>query len=181
MTVALEPKPAEVANAVDLCVGCGLCCDGTLFKNGEVVAEDQYEPLEPYVVDMFVEGEKSFFRQPCPYFDGTCCINYEGRFTVCRTFQCELLKSCRSGQTDWTQAKAVVVEAQKLIATARSCGNEAVSYEYRRTQRAALAEELQQVAPDERRRCGQKLLSLVALGTFLERWFYLSEQQVDKS
>jgi Fe-S-cluster containining protein len=77
----------------DLCVACGMCCDGTMF--GNVVAQD-HELVQMIFLGAETkykeEEDKHFFLQPCPaHINGSCSI-YETRPKTCSGYKCHLLK-----------------------------------------------------------------------------------------
>lgn len=96
-----------------LCTTCGLCCDGTLFADVELVGQAEIARLEIMGMDTENEGRSSgLLSQPCAALRGTRCGIYAHRPKCCRSFQCLLLLNAESG--------AVTVErALKQIADAR--------------------------------------------------------------
>jgi hypothetical protein len=75
----------------DLCLRCGLCCDGTVFSN--IILEPGEED---YVASLglhpTVAEDKPVAPQPCPAFVDGCCSLYEvGRPKTCHTYACGIL------------------------------------------------------------------------------------------
>src|SRR4051794_33883927 len=69
-----DPRADEETS---ICVGCGLCCDGTLFSHLGVVDEsDLGLPLQALGVSLIVEADPPVFALPCPAFDGCACSIY---------------------------------------------------------------------------------------------------------
>lgn len=69
-----------------LCLSCGLCCDGTLFR---------YVPLEPKEARRLagrVTPCEGGMEQPCRALDGVHCTVYDDRPTTCRAFRCLALQ-----------------------------------------------------------------------------------------
>ena len=69
----------------DLCVACGMCCDGTMF--GNVVAHD-HELVQMIFLGAETksnsDSSRHFFLQPCPaHVNGSCSI-YETRPLICK-------------------------------------------------------------------------------------------------
>ena len=90
----------------DLCLSCGLCCDGSLFwavplGEGETVPA----PLD-------ADGH---LRQPCPCFNGACTI-YQDRPAGCRDFTCHVLDAVAAGRRDRDWALARIAEMRATLA-----------------------------------------------------------------
>src|SRR2546428_11746748 len=116
----LEPAPAappdKPSSAVaQLCPECGLCCNGVLFGDVELQANDNATTLAARGLRIEQKGKKLRFLQPCSCLDGTLCRIYADRPARCRTFECRLLQR--------VQAKAVTLPAAlKAIGEARQQG-----------------------------------------------------------
>lgn len=91
----------------DLCLGCGLCCDGSLFWAVPV------EPEDAAPVELDAEGN---LRQPCACFNGQCTI-YPERPASCRAFECRVLQIVQAGHHDiaWAHQQ---VDGMKLLVAA---------------------------------------------------------------
>ena len=87
----------------NLCLSCGLCCDGALFR--QIALQEQEQPLA---------GGEPVLMQPCRFFDGTCTI-YAERPAKCRTFQCLVLRQVRNGALSRTDADKLIRDARALI------------------------------------------------------------------
>ncbi len=96
----------------DLCLSCGLCCDGAIFDQAG---------LEPGELGLAAEGlelveqdGRTFFRLGCPCLNGTACQIYGRRPAICSAFRCPLLRRLDSGDIDLPGALATVGEARRL-------------------------------------------------------------------
>ncbi|MEM7744050.1 MAG: YkgJ family cysteine cluster protein [Pseudomonadota bacterium] len=89
----------------DLCINCGMCCDGSLFWAVPIDAED------PAPVTRDEDGR---LRQPCACFDGVCTI-YAQRPGACRTFDCRVLQIVKAGHKDAKWARAQIAAMKKLV------------------------------------------------------------------
>jgi len=94
------------SRAEDLCLSCGLCCDGSLFwavpvEEGESVPA----PLDP----------DGWLRQPCTCFNGTCTI-YSDRPAACRTFDCRVLQIVQAGHRDDAWARQQIAGMRRVLA-----------------------------------------------------------------
>ena len=56
-----------------ICVGCGMCCDGTMYRTVDIGADDRIELLEAAGLVFSTKGDVTSFRQPCSAFGGGCC------------------------------------------------------------------------------------------------------------
>jgi uncharacterized protein len=101
---------------VSVCVGCGLCCDGTLFSHLGVIDEsDLGRPLAALGVTVIVEADPPVFELPCPAFDGCACSIYSlQRPTACGWFECDLSTAVTSGRMASAEARSVIVETRAL-------------------------------------------------------------------
>src|SRR5688500_4982323 len=90
-------RDAEAAS--NLCVQCGLCCDGSLFSEVELASDMEAADLEPHGlnVDDGDEDEPAVLNQPCGALCGSRCSIYAQRPECCRTFECKLLKDFKRG------------------------------------------------------------------------------------
>jgi hypothetical protein len=99
-----------------LCLECGLCCNGVIFANGQLQPQDDVPRLKSLGLRLLPVRQSQIgsrkFRQPCAAFDGCRCGIYSDRPKYCREFECLLLQSVQSGQTE-------AVTALRVIRTAR--------------------------------------------------------------
>lgn len=164
-------NPASAGPDNDLCVGCGMCCDGSVFANAPVERGEE-DAMRSAGLDLFESDGNTFFRQPCPQSCGGRCAIYQTRFHICRTFRCKLLSAVESGEIRVPEAKEKIDFARSLLAQAIDLEPEAASHKQRNLIRARLVKELtgaDSAAAAEQSR--QSLLRLVALEAFLDRWF----------
>jgi len=78
----------------DICLACGLCCDGTLFSHVTLQDSDDSDALA--ILELEQVDDASSFVQPCQVL-GSCgsCQVYHDRPVMCAKFECDLLKSSR--------------------------------------------------------------------------------------
>ena len=102
-------------SAIDqLCLQCGLCCDGTLFADVELRAGDDAKQLKKLGLPIASKGKsKLAFPQSCACFDGKLCRIYEQRPKRCRQFACGLLKQVEAGRLDPPTALKTIGTARK--------------------------------------------------------------------
>lgn len=93
-------------NVSELCLDCGLCCDGTLFGTGRLEAADSALARETVLA-----GEApGTFRQPCAALEGKLCRIYEQRPAACRAFDCTLVRELAAGHGSLEEARADLAE-----------------------------------------------------------------------
>lgn len=104
-----------------LCTNCGLCCDGTLFADVELVGEAEVARLE--IMGMEVEDEArnaGLLSQPCAALRGTRCGIYVHRPECCRLFQCHLLQNAQSGAVTVERALEQIADVREQIRPIRA-------------------------------------------------------------
>jgi len=98
----------------NICIKCGLCCDGTLFSYAYL--KDSETLTSPYLFRTFIlqEGRKAF-KLPCCYLKDKKCSIYNNRpYSICAEFKCKLLNAVENGETTYSDAIAIVDETITL-------------------------------------------------------------------
>lgn len=100
---------ADVASA-SVCIGCGMCCDGTLLTHLAVSDEsDLGMPLRALGVELITAADPPVFALPCPAVDhGTCTIHQLHRPRACAQFECQLSRAVLDGVVDPDAARSVI-------------------------------------------------------------------------
>ena len=101
-------------NEQAVCVTCGLCCDGTLFGHAELNPGEKGQLPDLIEQNVFMIGEKDYFRLPCLYFSGRCTIYESNRAFVCGSFRCRLLSDMADGKVSPEDALETVREARLM-------------------------------------------------------------------
>ena len=104
-----------------LCTKCGLCCDGTLFADVELVGQAEVARLE--IMGMETENEDrntGLLSQPCAALRGTRCGIYAHRPKCCRVFQCHLLQNAQRGAVTVERAMEQIAAAREQIRQVRA-------------------------------------------------------------
>jgi hypothetical protein len=153
-----------------LCVGCAMCCNGTLFDHvplqpneGPLNAGDGLKVAE-------IKGKRHFL-QPCAYENCGRCTIYEDRFQVCRSFNCALLRRQLAGEVEFAEAKAIVARALELRENAGVHDPVGKIHGERQSLRKELAQQLADGTAEDRPAVARQLLDLVVLDAHLDRWF----------
>jgi len=103
-----------------LCTNCGLCCDGTLFADVELVGQAELARLEIMGIEIENEGRNiGLLSQPCAALRGTRCGIYAHRPKCCRVFQCRLLQNAERGAVTVERALEQIADAREQIQQVR--------------------------------------------------------------
>lgn len=96
------------SNDANICVGCGLCCDGTLFDWAPLRADDDRSgPIFEHGAR--VGDRDDSFHLPCTsVVDGRCQIYELERPHVCGAFFCDLHRAVESGGVAYEDAARIV-------------------------------------------------------------------------
>jgi hypothetical protein len=120
--VKILPKPNQ-GRPEDLCLSCGLCCNGVLFADVKLQPRDDGGALRSLGLPLLPigrprpgpAGHRAWkFLQPCAAFDGCRCAIYASRPFYCRKFECLLLKEFAQGRVTKAEALRTIRTARKL-------------------------------------------------------------------
>src|SRR5512142_2644385 len=86
-----------------LCLSCGMCCNGVIFADVRLQAGDNAGRLREIGLPLCGTGKGAEsaglkFAQPCAALEGCACRIYPERPAHCRNFECLLLKGVKSGK-----------------------------------------------------------------------------------
>ena len=114
----LLPDGGGVNPAEQLCLSCGMCCDGTLFDGVQLEAGDNAKKLKALGLPVSISRGKTpiaRFPQPCSALcaDRTCRV-YADRPSQCRVFECGVLKDAQAGRITFAAASRSVKKARRL-------------------------------------------------------------------
>ena len=128
--ISLKPEHSKTpTKPSDLCLRCGLCCDGSIFADVKLVPGDDAEflaasglplvapPARPQNRKSKPDAGSWRFFQPCAAFDGCRCRVYAVRPQHCRQFECLVLKALESGRVEWCRAERLVRSARRKART----------------------------------------------------------------
>ena len=96
-------------DSTNICLACGICCDGTLIGFVEVSAIE-LERLKG-VKKVETKDGHGFFLQPCDKYCNGCTI-YSQRPKHCDSFNCKLLKSVQEKKLHFDVAVKIVDDAK---------------------------------------------------------------------
>ncbi len=135
------------ANLEQLCLACGLCCDGTLFHDVRLGPGDDAAHLK--TLGLPIKGTDSSkrgarFSQPCAALCADCrCKVYAERPLQCHVFECGVYKDAALDRIEFPAALRLVKQARrqadKIRRLLRQLGDTAeqvsLSTRFQRTQR----------------------------------------------
>lgn len=96
-----------------LCLGCGMCCDGTFF---ECLALDQEERDIFYGLPLIAIEKDVGVNLPCVMHNGGRCCVYRNRPRRCVSFKCKVYVDVEAGTLQAPAAAERVSEFKRLVA-----------------------------------------------------------------
>jgi Fe-S-cluster containining protein len=107
----------DVKTVEQLCLACGLCCDGTLFDHVQLGPDDDAKKLKALGLPVAVTRTQTpltRFRQPCAALcaDRTCRL-YPDRPQQCRDFECVVYKEAKAGRISFAAALRQIKKARR--------------------------------------------------------------------
>ena len=182
-TVLIQKHNSEIGN---ICIECGLCCDGSMFNKARMDKQDDPAFLKQMGVESFTVDDKPFFQLPCRAQKGKRCSLYhdERRFKVCRTFNCKLLKQYLSAEISSPAALDIIMEvrmrrerikafSEMLHADLNVCDPSIISF-LRELYRSGKVED-----PAFRRSYGKQVLDCYIFRELLRQRFYNKKANVN--
>lgn len=117
MTGAGDDQPV---NGSDLCLACGMCCDGTLFRT--TTLQPHESPMAAARGAVVVETPAAdgtthhSIAQPCLWWRNGCCSQYaDWRPDVCATYECQLLTNFVTGTMTLAQCLEIVDDLRNAV------------------------------------------------------------------
>lgn len=97
---------------MNLCLECGLCCNGVMFSIVKLQPGESPKALGA----LGLRVKRGTFTQPCAALDGLCCTIYEQRPTRCRLFECQQIQRIAAGELTESAALENIREVQRRVA-----------------------------------------------------------------
>lgn len=97
-----------------LCTSCGLCCDGSLFTQVPLSA-DEVALLRRRGLPLLVNGERRALTQRCAALAGSSCTIYEERPEGCRRYRCMLHAALAGDEVGLEEALALARQTHALL------------------------------------------------------------------
>ncbi|RNI27918.1 hypothetical protein EFA69_17680 [Rufibacter immobilis] len=96
-------------DSTNLCLACGLCCDGTVIGFVQLGREEL--PAYRDMMDVENSNGEGFFLQPCKKFCDGCTI-YTNRPKQCAKYECALLKALDEKELAFDAAVEITKEVK---------------------------------------------------------------------
>jgi uncharacterized protein len=161
MSVAGQSPDAE-----ELCVGCGLCCNGVLYSRGTAQLHE-VERLRATGLVIDQVADRSRFQQPCQHHHEGRCTIYPDRPSTCRTFRCALLQRLDGGDITLSEAIGAVAKAKRMVASVAALDPSLRLV----ANRTAFRREASSGAKSRDGQIAKQLLESTVLDVFLDRTF----------
>ncbi|MEP6619815.1 MAG: YkgJ family cysteine cluster protein [bacterium] len=113
-------RPNDEPSGQSLCLSCGLCCDGTLFTNVQLVPDDSVLRLRSRGLPIIEMDGKQCFELPCVAHGQGCCSIYADRPTRCREYRCALLRRYEKGRITWADTQECISRVRSIEAKIRT-------------------------------------------------------------
>jgi len=104
----------------NICLSCGMCCDGTLI--GFVQLEQKEVPALREIMEIEEGHNENIFLQPCDKYCNGCTI-YPERPASCRKFKCGLLEGLEQRKLTFESA----INTIELVKEKRSAIEEQIT------------------------------------------------------
>ena len=101
-----------------LCLECGLCCDGTLFRHVEISLAERDE-LIALGIGVGEKSKRQMMWLPCGKLEGRCCTIYEARPGGCQRFVCAAGKRLVGNELSLDEARVQVQQMLSALAALR--------------------------------------------------------------
>jgi len=98
----------------NICLGCALCCDGTIFATLTLRDGESAEHLAASGANLLNVAGRTTFRQPCAAKGEGCCSIYVDRPLVCREYDCELRRRHNAGEVSFDHARSLIASVIEL-------------------------------------------------------------------
>jgi Fe-S-cluster containining protein len=104
-----------------LCLQCGLCCNGGLFRDVELQTDDAPARLKALGLPVKTARGKTRLPQPCAALDGYLCRIYATRPERCRQFDCAVLAAVRDESVSPEAAARAIRQTRRLLGRVEQC------------------------------------------------------------
>jgi hypothetical protein len=160
-----------------LCLSCGLCCNGVLFRDVELRPNDDAVRLKEVGLQIKTTAKKKCFTQPCAALNQCQCRVYPDRPRMCREFECLLLKQAAAGIVEIEAALRLIRKTLKKADGIRAlfqdlgCQDETGSFS-RRFRQIQRRMESTEITEDQADSYARLTLAVHELNMMLRQSFY---------
>lgn len=119
MAEAEKPSPlagdaADIAQASQLCINCGLCCTGAIHDAGALDA-GEVAPAAEHGLALLTGSTRAGWAFPCAALDGRLCGIFGRRPRCCSRYKCQVLVEFLDGALTFDEAAARTRHATQLF------------------------------------------------------------------
>lgn len=108
----------NLASQNNICIQCGLCCNGTLFNWANIEPNEVIDELFPTEIIKIDKREKSVFSLPCQFLNNCVCTIYTSespkRPLICAKFKCKLLQKYEENQITYSESITLIKKTKEL-------------------------------------------------------------------
>lgn len=165
----------------NICIRCGMCCDGTLFQYANIDDDETLTTQYSFDVGTNSAGEKRFFL-PCGYLQNKCCSIYQSRpYKVCDHYKCTTLRHYEKGEVSRNDALMVIEQVLAVKADIQSKLETEFSFVLGKTfnEKVINLEKYYAALPDQKdfeMNNRNLLLNIVKFKLLKDRFFYKNKQ-----
>jgi Fe-S-cluster containining protein len=169
-------SPSDVAG--QLCLRCGLCCNGVLFRDVELQAGEDAAHLRHLGLPVRCTRSKSAFPQPCIALGSNlACRIYGDRPARCRDFECALFKAVATNRLEPAAALKTIRAAQRRVSLVKKLLERTGDFDdtrplRQRFNRAQRRCESDTLAPDAISAFAELTVAVHGLNVILSQHFY---------
>ena len=164
----------------NICVKCGMCCDGTLFNWASIEPDEIVDELFREEIIKTSQKGKIAFSLPCSFLHNCVCSIYNSekpkRPLVCGKFKCKLLLKQQAGTVSYDEAILLIEKTKQLAQKNDALINEALpkSAALSTSKKIKALKNEFESAPNQaefRKQYGPVLLNSFAFETWLKKHF----------
>src|SRR2546421_2813557 len=100
----------------ELCLACGLCCNGALHTSVPVRPEHVRLVRKLGLTIEKTDDHELGFRLPCPLYQKDRCSAYPHHPPTCQKYRCALLQKYEDGEVTLKDSLTIVRNAKELLA-----------------------------------------------------------------
>lgn len=108
----------NLATKNNICIKCGLCCDGTLFSWANIEPNEVIDKLFPIETIKIDKSDKKTFSLPCQFLSNCLCSIYASetpkRPLTCIKFKCKLLQKYEANQITYSESITLIKKTKEL-------------------------------------------------------------------
>lgn len=115
--MSVDKSQFPISDSERLCLSCGLCCSGGLFRKVPVENDEDTKRMIDRGLQLQERADKKrfFLSLPCKALDAGRCACYDCRPAVCCSYRCRLLKRLEGGKCTFEEAQSLVEHSKDLL------------------------------------------------------------------